>query len=255
MTNIKIFISSELYFGCTDGYLFGYVKQFQESIAFYLLRSCSNDKKSNGQLLGAISNGIECTGANDVLNFVQFVNGPSNILLNRVTTIRDVPIKSVQIILYDHIKWIEASADWDGDVDTINEDCIIKCLGRFIQDDLNGIKSVDKNTNSCNTKVFGFAVISVLNMVNKLAVVKHLMDWWHCLNGGLRRKYTIRCSFNFLHLQHEITLQTKTMDDWLGRVGWTCHIDVVDPPGKAGTIFYAIHRGNFSAYTSNSRFD
>ncbi|XP_037028421.1 uncharacterized protein LOC119068771 [Bradysia coprophila] len=194
MTNIKIFISSELYFSSVNGYLFGYVKQFKESIAFYLLRCGSNDSNlnGNGQLLGAIIDN-EYADGNDSSNFVQFVNGSKNILLNRVVINRttNVPIESVQIILYDNMKWIEASADLDGDVDTINEDCMIKCLGLFIHDDRNKIKSFDKNTAGWNIKIVqivGFAVMAILNMVNKLAVVKHMMDWWHCLNGGLRRK-------------------------------------------------------------------
>lgn len=193
MTTIKIFISSQLYFGCTNGYLFGYVKQFNDSIAFYLLRCHSGNSSGNGQLLGTISDVTDCPKADDPLNFVHFVNGPENVLLNRVTINRttDVPIKSVQIILYDHIKWIEASADLDGDVDTINEDCIIKCLSLFIHDDFNKMNSVEKRASCWNNKIlqtFGFVVIPVLNMVNKLAVVKHMMDWWHCLNGGLGRK-------------------------------------------------------------------
>lgn len=192
MTNIKIFISSELYFSCNNGNLFGYVKQFNESIAFYLLR-CHRSKDSNscgnGQWLGTISDDTDYP--DDAFNFVQFVNGSENILLNRVTingSTTNVSIESVQIILYDHNRWIEASADLDGDIDTTNEDCIIKCLGLFIHDDF---KSTDENTSCCTVKIleiFGFVLVPMLNMVNKLAVVKHMIDWWNCLNGGLGRK-------------------------------------------------------------------
>lgn len=196
MLKIKIFISSELYFGHTTGYLFGYVTQFKESITFYLLRSCSIDRNSdgNGQLFGEICDVTECTDGSNVTNqqnFVQFVKGTKNILLNQVIVNRhsDESIATVQIILFDHIKWMEASAN-SYSVDGINEDCI-KCLSLFINEEFNKTKSTSDIASRWNMKqvqVLLFRVLPVLNMISKLAVVKHLVDWYHCLNSGLHKK-------------------------------------------------------------------
>lgn len=195
MTNVKIFISSDLYFGRTTGYLFGYVTEFNESFTFYLLRSCSIDRNSagNGQLFGEICDATECKDGNvkNAVNFVQFVKGTNTILLNRVFIKRnaEVPIGTVQIILYDHIKWKEASASDFDSIDAINEDCI-KCLSLFINREFNKIQSDSESRSSWNTKHVQCmsAIMPVLNMINKLAVVKHMMDWYHCLNSGLHKK-------------------------------------------------------------------
>lgn len=211
MTKIKIFISSDLYFGQSTGYLFGYVTQLKESLTFYLLRSHSVDRNrdGNGQLFGEICDVTDCTDTNvkNSVNFVQFVKGTNNILLNRVTINRkpDVYFETVQIILYDHIKWVEASADCNS-VDAMKEDCI-KCLSFFINEEFNKSRSVIGWTSrwNWNTKLVRFvmfAVMSVLNMINKLAVVKHMMDWYHCLNSGLYKKLVYRtfsCCIFFLY--------------------------------------------------------
>ncbi len=189
MVNVKIFISSELYFGCTSGYLFGYITEFKESFNFYLLRCCSNDRNfiGNGQLFGEIcDDNTECADTNTV-DFVQFVRGNQNILLNRVIINRVTiePIGTVQIILYDHAKWIEAPTDFD--VDAINAD-FIKSLGHFINKEFNENQSTGESAGQWNLKYFQLATMPLLNMVNKLAVVKHMMDWYLCLMSGLNRK-------------------------------------------------------------------
>lgn len=196
MTKIKIFISSDLYYGHTTGYLFGYVTQVKESLTFYLLRSYSVDRNldGNGQLFGEICDVAECTDRNvkNSINFVQFVKGTNNILLNQITIDRkaDVRLETVQIILYDHIKWMEASADCYS-VDAVQEDCI-KSLSFFINEEFNKIKSVSECTSGGNRNIIMYALTYVLNMVNKLAVVKHMLDWYHCLNSGLHKKLVDR---------------------------------------------------------------
>lgn len=193
MTKVKIFISADLYFGHTTGYLFGYVTEYKELITFYLLRRCSIDRNfdGNGQLFGEICNATEYTDGNrkNTTNFVQFVKGTNTILLNRVFVNRnaEVPIETVQIILYDHIKWKEASASDFDSVDAISEDCI-KCLSSFINKEFNKIPSVSECRSSWNGRQGVSAVMPILNTINKLAVVKHMTDWYRCLNSGLHRK-------------------------------------------------------------------
>lgn len=196
MSKIKIFISSDLYLGRTTGYLFGYVTEFKESLTFYLLRSCSIDTNfdGNGQLFGEICDVTECTdrsSGTNAFNFVQFVRGTNSILLNRIFVKRDTaaPIGTVQIILYDHIKWKEASASDLASVDAINEDCI-KGLSLFINEEFNKVKSIDVSSSRWSEKHVQImsAIMPVLNFINKLAVVKHMVDWYHCLNSGLLKK-------------------------------------------------------------------
>ncbi|KAJ6644204.1 Phosphatidylinositol N-acetylglucosaminyltransferase subunit Q [Pseudolycoriella hygida] len=196
MVNVKIFISSDLYFGQASGYLFGYVTQIKESFTFYLLRHCPNEKDSvsGGQLFGEICDISDCNDGDhtkNVTNFVRFVKGTKNLLLNQVIVNRNesVSIETVQIILYDHIKWLEASTDCDS-VDMKSEDCI-KCLSSFICEEFHKVTS-DKERgsrwNGNHLQVVAFILVPLLNMIKKLAVVKHMMDWYHCLNSELPKK-------------------------------------------------------------------
>lgn len=200
MTKVKIFISSDLYFGHTTGYLFGYITtQSRESITFYLLRSCCIDMNSDGdgQLCGEICDINECKdrGERSETNFVQFVRqNTNNILLNRIIVNRnpiDVPIETVQIILYDHAKWMEATEDLCS-AETSNEDCI-KSLSFFIHKEFNEERTANYSSSRWNVKYVQIVVDALLPVLktNKLAVVKHMKDWCHCLNSGLHRKYVV----------------------------------------------------------------
>lgn len=197
MVIVKIFISTDSYYGSTSGYLFGYVTQFNESFTFYLLRNCSDKLNSvgNGQLLGEICSDVTDNkdAVKNTVNFVQFVNGSTSILLNRITIdgITDLPIELTQIILYDHTKWIQISVDFVRDVeDVITDDCI-KCLSLFIGKEFRNIEANGDNSSRWNVKyllMFTFVLTPIWNMIHKLAVVKHMMDWYRCLNSGLQRK-------------------------------------------------------------------
>lgn len=196
MTKIKIFISSDLYFGQTTGYLFGYITQTKESITFYLLRSSSDDSNlsGSGQLFGEICDVklFKIANVKNATNFLHFVRGTENILLNQVfiNGSPDVLIETVQIILYDHTKWAEVSADYLP-ADINNEDCI-KCLSFFIHEEFRKSRSLGESNSRWDFKhlrIIMFALIPLLNMVNKLTVVKHMRDWYHCLQYGSNKKF------------------------------------------------------------------
>lgn len=201
MMKIKIFISSDLYFGRTTGcYLFGYIAQTKESFTFYLLRSLSVDTNLNGsgQLLGEICDDNLCkiTNVQKETNFVHFVRGTDNILLNQVFIHLDPDVlqfASVQIILYDHMKWMEVSADYESD--SVNKEDCIKCLSFHIREEFYKSKSLSESQISWNFKylrIIMLPLIPLMDTVNKLTVVKHMHDWYNCLHNGTNKKFVIQ---------------------------------------------------------------
>lgn len=132
-------------------------------------------------------------------NFVQFVRGTDNVLLRQIFIDQnsDVLIETVQIILYDHIKWVEVSADYDS-TDVSNED-YIKCLSFFIYEEFTKSKTLSESRSRWNFKhlrIVMLALIPLFNMVNKLTVVKHMSDWYNCLHNGTNKKFVIQILCN-----------------------------------------------------------